>query len=56
MSKQYYEKLDETLFRTVLPNGLRVMVVPKPEFGRKSAYFVTDFGSIHRKFTLDGVD
>ena len=55
MSKQYYEKLDETLFRTVLPNGLRVMVVPKPEFGRKSAYFVTDFGSIHRKFTLDGV-
>ena len=55
MSKQYYEKLDETLFRTVLPNGLRVMVVPKPEFGRKSAYFVTDFGSIHRKFALDGV-
>ena len=54
MNKQYYEKLDETLFRTVLPNGLRVMVVPKPEFGRKSAYFVTDFGSIHREFTLDG--
>ena len=54
MSKAYYEKLDETLFRTVLPNGLRVMAVPKPGFGRKSAYFVTDFGSIHHKFTLDG--
>lgn len=54
MSQTYYNKLDETLFRSVLPNGLRVMVVPKPEFGRKSAYFVTDFGSIHRKFTLDG--
>ena len=56
MSSTYYEKLDEHLFRRVLPNGLRVMVVPKPGFGRKSAYFVTDFGSIHRKFTLDGVD
>ena len=56
MSRTYYEKLDETLFRTVLPNGLRVFVVPKPGFSRKSAYFVTDFGSIHRKFTLDGVE
>lgn len=54
MSMTYYEKLDERLFRTVLPNGLRVMVVPKPGFERKSAYFVTDFGSIHHKFTLDG--
>ena len=54
MSEKYYSKLDETLFRTVLPNGLTVMVVPKKEFSRKSAYFVTDFGAIHRDFTLEG--
>ena len=54
MNSQYFPKLDETLFRTQLPNGLTVMVVPKPEFGRKSAYFVTDFGAVHREFTLDG--
>ena len=54
MSQTYYPRLDETLLRKVLPNGLTVMVVPKPEFSRKSAYFVTDFGAIHRQFTLDG--
>ena len=54
MNSQYFPKLDETLFRAQLPNGLTVMVVPKPEFGRKSAYFVTDFGAVHRRFTLDG--
>ena len=54
MSQQYYPRLDETLFRKVLSNGLTVMVVPKSEFSRKSAYFVTDFGAIHRQFTLEG--
>ncbi len=54
MKKTYYPKLDETLFRAALSNGLTVMVVPKPEFSRKSAYFVTDFGAVHRKFTLEG--
>ena len=54
MNQTYYQKLDETLFRATLPNGLTVMVVPKKEFSRKSAYFVTDFGAVHRKFTLDG--
>ena len=54
MEKQYFPQLDETLFRTKLPNGLTVMVVPRPGFTKKLAYFVTDFGSIHTKFTLDG--
>ncbi len=54
MSEAYYPRLDERLYREVLPNGLTVLVVPKPEFTHKSAYFVTDFGAIHRKFTLDG--
>ena len=30
------------------------MVVPRSGFTRKLAYFVTDFGSIHTDFTLEG--
>ncbi len=29
-------------------------MVPKPGFTRKMAYFVTDFGAIHRDFSLEG--
>ncbi len=54
MKKTYYPRLDETVCRKVLPNGLTVLVVPKPGFTRKIAYFVTDYGSVHTAFTLDG--
>ncbi|MBE6974138.1 MAG: insulinase family protein [Ruminococcaceae bacterium] len=54
MERRYYEKLDETLYETRLPNGLRLQVVPRPGSQRSVAYFVTDFGSIHRRFRLDG--
>ena len=54
MEKQYYPALDETLYFTVLPNGLTVMVVPKPGFTKKLAYFVTDFGAVHTEFTRNG--
>ena len=54
MIKRYYPALEETVCREVLPNGLTVMVVPRPGFRKKLAYFVTDFGSIHRCFTLEG--
>lgn len=54
MNKTYYPRLDETVCRQTLSNGLKVCVVPKKGFTRKAAYFVTDFGSIHTSFTLDG--
>ncbi len=54
MKRFDYEKLDEQLYKEVLPNGLTVLVVPKPGFSRKLAYFATDFGAIHRDFLLDG--
>jgi predicted Zn-dependent peptidase len=54
MNKQYYPALDETLYRATLPNGLKVLIVPKPGFTKKMAYFVTDFGAVHTKFSLDG--
>jgi len=49
-----YPDLDEQIYRDVLPNGLSVQVISRPGFTRKLAYFVTDFGSIHREFTLGG--
>ena len=55
MEKTMYPRLQETVYRKVLPNGLTVMVVPRPGFTKKLCYFVTDFGAIHTDFTLDGV-
>ena len=49
-----YPKLGERMYRETLSNGLTVVVVPRPDFSRKLAYFVTDYGSIHRFFELDG--
>ena len=54
MKKTYYPRLDETVCRRTLPNGLNILVVPKPGFTRKIAYFVTNYGSVHTSFTLDG--
>ena len=54
MSWQEYPGLDERLYRRKLPNGLTLAVVPRKGFQRKLAYLVTDFGSIHTDFLLDG--
>ena len=54
MTKQYYPELDETLYKRVMENGLTVCLVPKKGFSKKMAYFVTDYGSIHTDFVLEG--
>ena len=54
MKKEYYPHLDETLYRTRLANGLTVFVVPRKGFSKKLAYLVTDYGSVHSDFALDG--
>ena len=54
MKKIEYPRLGEAIYKTVLSNGLTVEVVPRPGFTKKLAYFVTDFGSIHTKFELEG--
>lgn len=51
-----YPELDEQLYKEVLPNGLTVAVIPRKGFARSIAYFVTDFGSIHTDFRLEGVN
>nr|MBQ8244152.1 insulinase family protein [Oscillospiraceae bacterium] len=54
MKKVYYPELDETLCTDRLENGLTVLVVPRKGFTKKLAYFVTDYGSIHTDFILEG--
>ena len=54
MKKTYYPELDETLYSGVMENGLTVAVVPRKGFTKKLAYFVTDYGSIHTDFVLEG--
>ncbi len=54
MSEHYYPRLDERLYKSVLPNGLTVLLAPRPGFTKKLAYFVTDYGSVHTEFTLNG--
>lgn len=54
MEKQVYERLEQTVYRDVLPNGLTICVIPKPGFSKKYAFFATDYGSIDTKFTLEG--
>ena len=56
MEKQFYPEVGETLYRTTLENGLQILVLPRSGFSKKLCYFVTDFGAIHTKFTMDGKD
>ena len=55
MEQRTYPELGEKVIWDRLPNGLPIAVLPRPGFSKKLAYFVTDFGGIHRKFTLNGV-
>ncbi len=56
MKKYDYPEVGETLYKTTLSNGLQVVVLPRPGFTKKLCYFVTDYGAIHRAFTMDGAD
>lgn len=54
MTIKEYPGLSERVFAHTAANGLAIRIVPRPGFSRKMAYFVTDFGSIHTDFELDG--
>ena len=54
MTEFQYPELDEQLFREVLPNGLPVSVICRRGFAKRIAYFVTNYGSIHTEFQLEG--
>ncbi len=54
MEKFVYNRLEQTIFKDRLPNGLTIYVIPKPGFSKKYAFFATNYGSIDTKFMLDG--
>lgn len=54
MKTMKFPQLGEELYAHRAENGLTIYVVKRPGFTRKMAYFVTDFGSIHQSFQLDG--
>ena len=54
MKKTHYPRLGETLYRDTLPNGLPVVVLPRPGFRKKLCYLVTGYGSVHQDFTREG--
>ncbi len=56
MNRVEYPQLDEVLYTETLENGLTVLVLPRKGFSKKLAYFVTDYGAVHTRFSLDGAE
>lgn len=54
MEIKNYSRIGETLCRGVLPNGLRINVVPKKGFGSSFAAFAVNYGGACRRFKLGG--
>ena len=54
MNVEYYERVGEAVHSTVLPNGLKVCVIPRPGYARKYAFFATRYGGMDTRFQLDG--
>lgn len=54
MRKTDYAAIGETLYTTVLPNGLPVYVLPKPGYLKTFAMFAVQYGGVDRRFTCDG--
>lgn len=50
MHKTEYQQINETVYRETLENGLRVVLVPKPEMTQTYGVFTTDYGSIDQTF------
>lgn len=49
-----YPALAERVFYEELPNGLPVYVVQKPGFSKKYAFFATNYGAVHTRFSVNG--
>lgn len=56
MKQVTFPRLEQSVFTETLPNGLKIMVIPRPGFAKKYAFFATNYGSLDTCFTLDGVE
>ena len=50
MEKVEYSAIGEVCYRHTLPNGLRIVVVPKPDVTVSYAAFATEYGGAFRRF------
>ena len=51
-----YDVLRERFLEETLPNGLRVRVIPKPEFAKTYSFLAVNYGSVDTAFRLNGRD
>ena len=54
MTRRDYPSIGETLYSSVLPNGLRLLICSKPGYAKGFAFFATKYGGAMRRFSLDG--
>lgn len=54
LSKAEFPNIGETLYNGTLENGLRIVVVPRPGFMKKYAFFATNYGGVMRDFSTLG--
>lgn len=54
MDKLAYQKINETLYKEVLPNGLTVYLLPKAGYHKTYGLFSTNYGSIDNEFIPRG--
>lgn len=50
MDKQYYQQINEVLYKEVLANGLTVYLLPKADYHKTYGLFSTNYGSIDNEF------
>jgi predicted Zn-dependent peptidase len=50
IKKSYYKNIDETIYLGEHDSGLEIFVLPKKNFRKKHAYFMTNYGSIFNSF------
>ena len=54
MNKKLYPLVGETVLAHTLPNGLKLFVVPKPQYRRKYAFFAARYGGMDMQFIRAG--
>lgn len=54
LEKREYGRLGETVWYDTLENGLRLIVVVKPEYKKSMAFFSVNYGGSDRKFSVGG--
>src|SRR5699024_4753107 len=50
MKHNYYQQIEEDIYSEILPNGLRVYILPKKEMAKTFSIFTTNYGSIDQSF------